>query len=48
MMEAILAHPMSRLLTDIPWEVVPAVIGALAALAVVFCGVYKLTGMFAE
>lgn len=48
MMDAILAHPMSKLVIDIPWEVVPVVVGVLAALAVVFCGVYKLTGMFVD
>ncbi len=48
MMDAILAHPMSELALDIPWQVVPAVVGSIAALAVVFCGVYKLTGLFVD
>lgn len=44
MMEAILAHPVSRSVTDIPWQIAPMVILGLFAVCAMFKGIYWLVG----
>ena len=44
MMEAILAHPISRSVTDMPWQIVPMVFLGLIAVCAMFKGIYWVVG----